>query len=63
MHMCTFQVAYTCVRTQVWNLELMTCSQTLVRHEGSVTCLCVSVGRTFSGAVDGTIKVKGICLK
>lgn len=42
---------------RVWNLELRTCCQTLVRHEGSVTCLCVSMGRTFSGAVDGNIKV------
>lgn len=43
----------------------MTCSQTLVRHEGSVTSLCVSMGRAFSGAVDSTIKVMlflSVCL-
>ena len=39
-------------------MELMTCSQTLARHEGSVTCLTVSRGRIFSGAVDSNIKVR-----
>ena len=35
----------------------MRCVQTLIRHEGSVSCLTVSRGRLFSGAVDSTIKV------
>ena len=35
----------------------MICSQTLVRHQGSVACLAVSRGRIFSGAVDSTVKV------
>ena len=43
---------------QVWNLEHMTCAQTLVRHESSVTCLAIQKGRLFSGSVDSTIKVK-----
>lgn len=38
-------------------MELMTCSQTMARHEGSVTCVLVSQGRIFSGAVDGMVKV------
>jgi E3 ubiquitin-protein ligase TRAF7 len=42
---------------RVWNLELMMCAQTLVRHEGSVTCLLTSGGRIFSGAVDNTVKL------
>lgn len=42
---------------RVWNLELMMCAQTLVRHEGSVTCLLTSGGRIFSGAVDNMIKM------
>ena len=36
----------------------MTCAQTLVRHESSVTCLAIQKGRLFSGSVDSTIKVK-----
>ena len=35
----------------------MICTQTLVRHEGSVACLAVSRGHLFSGAVDSTVKV------
>ena len=35
----------------------MICSQTLVRHQGSVACLAVSRGRVFSGAVDSQVKV------
>lgn len=35
----------------------MICSQTLVRHQGSVASLAVSRGRIFSGAVDSTVKV------
>lgn len=42
---------------RVWNMEHMTCVQTLVRHESSVTCLVLSRGRLFSGSVDSTIKV------
>ena len=43
--------------SKVWNIEHMRCVQTLIRHEGSVSCLTVSRGRLFSGAVDSTIKV------
>ena len=35
----------------------MICTQTLVRHQGSVACLAGSRGRLFSGAVDSTVKV------
>ncbi|KAK3758174.1 hypothetical protein RRG08_027806 [Elysia crispata] len=42
---------------QVWSMENMICTQTLVRHQGSVACLAVSRGRIFSGAVDSTVKV------
>jgi len=35
----------------------MLCTQTLVRHEGSVACLAVSKGQIFSGAMDSTVKV------
>lgn len=35
----------------------MICTQTLLRHQGSVTALAVSRGRLFSGAVDSTVKV------
>jgi len=35
----------------------MICSQTLIRHQGSVACLATSRGRVFSGAVDNTVKV------
>jgi E3 ubiquitin-protein ligase TRAF7 len=35
----------------------MICTQTLVRHEGSVACLAVTRGQIFSGALDGTVKV------
>ena len=38
-------------------MDNMICSQTLVRHQGSVACLAVSRGRIFSGAVDSTVKV------
>ena len=51
--MCTL---ITCL-SKVWNIEHMRCVQTLIRHEGSVSCLTVSRGRLFSGAVDSTIKV------
>lgn len=37
----------------------MICTQTLLRHQGSVTALAVSRGRLFSGAVDSTVKVRG----
>ena len=47
---------------KVWNIEHMRCVQTLIRHEGSVSCLTVSQGRLFSGAVDSTIKVYAISL-
>ena len=43
---------------QVWNTDHMTCAQTLIRHESSVTCLAMSRGRLFSGSVDSTIKVR-----
>ena len=36
----------------------MICTQTLVRHKGSVACLAVSRGRIFSGAIDSTVKVR-----
>lgn len=42
---------------RIWNIEHMTCAQTLIRHESSVTCLAMSRGRLFSGSVDSTIKV------
>jgi E3 ubiquitin-protein ligase TRAF7 len=42
---------------RVWNMQHMTCAQTLVRHESSVTCLAISRGRLFSGSVDSSIKV------
>lgn len=42
---------------RMWNMEHMTCAQTLVRHESSVTCLAIQRGRLFSGSVDSTIKV------
>lgn len=42
---------------QVWSMDNMICSQTLVRHQGSVASLAVSRGRIFSGAVDSTVKV------
>lgn len=35
----------------------MICTQTLLRHQGSVACLAVSRGRIFSGSVDSTVKV------
>lgn len=38
----------------------MICTQTLLRHQGSVTALAVSRGRLFSGAVDSTVKVRQI---
>jgi len=38
-------------------MENMICTQTLVRHEGSVACLAVSKGQIFSGAMDSTVKV------
>ena len=42
-------------------MEHMTCVQTLIRHDSSVTCLAIQRGRLFSGSVDSTIKV-GHCL-
>ncbi|KAH9513125.1 hypothetical protein Btru_035932 [Bulinus truncatus] len=41
----------------VWSMDNMICTQTLVRHQGSVACLAVSRGRIFSGAVDSTVKI------
>jgi len=38
----------------------MTCVQTLVRHENSVSSIAVFRGRLFSGSVDSTIKVSSI---
>lgn len=38
-------------------MDNMICTQTLLRHQGSVTALAVSRGRLFSGAVDSTVKV------
>lgn len=46
-----------CVCVQVWSMDNMICTQTLLRHQGSVTALAVSRGRLFSGAVDSTVKV------
>ena len=46
---------YMCM--QVWNMELLTCAQTMSRHEGSVTSLTGARGAVFSAAVDGSIKV------
>ena len=43
---------------QVWSMDNMICSQTLVRHEGSVACLAVSKGQIFSGAMDSTVKAR-----
>ncbi|PIK61721.1 putative E3 ubiquitin-protein ligase [Apostichopus japonicus] len=45
---------------RVWNMEKMICTQTLIRHTGSVACLAVSRGIVFSGAVDGTVKVRWV---
>lgn len=45
------------VSPQVWSMDNMICTQTLLRHQGSVTALAVSRGRLFSGAVDSTVKV------
>ena len=42
---------------QVWSMDNMICSQTLVRHEGSVACLAISKGQIFSGAMDSSVKV------
>ena len=39
-------------------MDLLTCAQTMSRHEGSVTCLTTRRGRIYSGAVDSTLKVK-----
>lgn len=52
--------SYLCVcvcMVQVWSMDNMICTQTLLRHQGSVTALAVSRGRLFSGAVDSTVKV------
>ena len=38
-------------------MEHMTCAQSLIRHDSSVTCLAIQRGRLFSGSVDSTIKV------
>lgn len=45
---------------QVWSMDNMICTQTLLRHQGSVTALAVSRGRLFSGAVDSTVKVSAL---
>lgn len=42
---------------RVWSMDNMICTQTLLRHQGSVACLAVSRGRIFSGSVDSTVKV------
>ncbi|XP_041363927.1 E3 ubiquitin-protein ligase TRAF7-like [Gigantopelta aegis] len=42
---------------RIWSMDNMICTQTLVRHQGSVACLTVSRGRIFSGAVDSQVKV------
>ncbi|XP_019849787.1 PREDICTED: E3 ubiquitin-protein ligase TRAF7-like [Amphimedon queenslandica] len=42
---------------RVWNMDLMTCAQTMSRHEGSVTCLTVNRGSIISGSVDNNIKI------
>ncbi|CAK8697866.1 E3 ubiquitin-protein ligase TRAF7-like isoform X2 [Clavelina lepadiformis] len=42
---------------RVWSMENMICTQTLLRHQGSVVTLAVSRGRVFSGGVDFTVKV------
>ena len=42
---------------KVWSMDNMICTQTLLRHQGSVACLAVSRGRIFSGSVDSTVKV------
>lgn len=47
-----------CLSPQVWSMDNMICTQTLLRHQGSVTALAVSRGRLFSGAVDSTVKVR-----
>ena len=44
---------------KVWSMDNMICTQTLLRHQGSVACLAVSRGRIFSGSVDSTVKVGG----
>lgn len=41
-------------------MDNMICTQTLLRHQGSVTALAVSRGRLFSGAVDSTVKVSAL---
>ena len=38
-------------------MELLTCAQTMSRHEGSVTSLTGARGAIFSAAVDGSVKV------
>ncbi len=38
-------------------MELLTCAQTMSRHEGSVTSMIVSRGTVYSAAVDGAVKV------
>ena len=43
---------------RVWNLDTMICTQSLIRHQASVTCLAVNkVGMIFSGSLDATVKV------
>ncbi|XP_014663646.1 PREDICTED: E3 ubiquitin-protein ligase TRAF7-like [Priapulus caudatus] len=42
---------------RIWSLDNMLCTQTMLRHKGSVTCLAVSRGMVFSGGVDSTVKV------
>ena len=43
-------------------MELLTCAQTMSRHEGSVTSLTVERGNIYSAAVDGAIKVNNLVL-
>jgi len=42
---------------RVWNLDSQMCLQTLLRHQGSVTCLTIAKGKIFSAAMDSHIKV------
>ena len=44
-------------------MELLTCAQTMSRHEGSVTSLTISRGNIYSAAVDGTVKVRTTLLR
>ncbi len=56
--LCLLFCALIIIPVQVWSMDNMICTQTLLRHQGSVTALAVSRGRLFSGAVDSTVKVR-----